>query len=223
MSASQWTERAVKAIDRAFFELVESEPWEFRISADDGAIAELAAIQDHEVPDHSRMDLLIAQHATTTDTEVIRAIARLFASSQLPDRMQAPNGHRPEDPDDDDVGPSDMLQFLEEHARAGSLFRSGLTAGSAIEVEQSEPSPEPSAKTRPPPGHRLTHRTITSMHIRTVRAYAETLCEPELVRQCNEALGPPIKPLDWAIELRRRLAVYWFGVNATALVEGYRG
>src|ERR1700733_4376281 len=91
------TEAAVKAIARAFFEVVESGPMDFGIDPDDpeGAIAALAAIQDLEVPPHSRTDLLIAQHATSThDDGVVRAIARLFASSQLPHRIQVPNEQR---------------------------------------------------------------------------------------------------------------------------------
>jgi hypothetical protein len=178
------------------------ESWNFGVDPDDGdgAIAALTAIQDHEVPAHSRMDLLIAQHATDIDEKVLRAIARLFASSQFPDRIQAPNGEQPGDEDEDEGSPSDILQFLEEQAAAGKLFLPDL------DLEPSEPRPEPSTSTRVPPAHHLTGRTLTSVHIRTIRAYAETLLEHDLVRKCNDALGPPMNPLVWALDLRRQLA-----------------
>lgn len=188
----------MQAIERAFFEVVESEPWEFSVELGEGAIGELAAIQDLEVPAHNRMDLLIARNATRRSSEVLRAIARLFVSSHLPDRIQAPNGQQLEE----DEGPFEILQFLEEQAAAGTLFRDD------IEPEPSEAPPAP-ATGRRSAAHRLTHHTLTSVHIRALRAYAETTTQHDLVAECDQALGPPMDPLVWAINLRRRLAGHY--------------
>jgi hypothetical protein len=193
VSTSHWTEAAVKAIDRAFFEVVESEPWEYSVELGAGAIGALAAIQDHEVPGHSRMDLLIARDATRRSEAVLRAIARLFASSKLPDRVQAPNGQGPEEEDED------LLQVLKEQAAAGKLLRED------VKVAPTEVPPGPPRST----GHRLTQHTLTSVHIRRLRAYAETTALHELVTECDQALGPPVDPLVWALDLRRRLAGYY--------------
>jgi hypothetical protein len=144
------------------------------------------------------MDLLIARNATRRSVEVIRAIARLFASSQLPDRIQSPNGQRL---DEDDDGPVDILQFLEDQAAAGTLFKEH------VESESSEaPTELPSARST---ARHLTQHTISSVHIRTIRAYAETAAEHDLVRECDQALGPPMDPLIWVLDLRRRLAGYY--------------
>lgn len=193
VSTSHWTEAAVKAIDRAFFEVVESEPWKFSVELGEGAIGELAAIEDHEVPAHSRMDLLIARNATRRSQEVLRAIARLFASSQLPDRAQAPNGQGPEEDEED------ILQLIERHAAAGTLFRD------AVEVAPTEVPPEP-PRSKP---RRLTPHTITSAHICRLRDYAQTTVQTEIMTLCDQALGPPMDPLVWAIVVRQRLAGYY--------------
>lgn len=56
---------------------------------------------------------------------------------------------------------------------------------------------------------RLTHDTLTSVHIRRLRAYAETTAEHELVTECDQAMRPPMDPLIWALDLRRRLAGHY--------------
>jgi hypothetical protein len=133
---------------------------------------------------------------------VVRAIARLFASSQLPARVQAPNGQ----PffEDKDEGPTDLWQFLEAQAAAGTLFRADLD----LEAAPSEAPPEPPGRVRSTAYH-LTEHTITSVHIRTLRAYAERTSEIDLVATCDQALGPPMDPLVWALQVRRRLAGYY--------------
>ncbi len=208
---SQWTEAAVKAIDRAFYEIVECEPWEFGVDPtdEDGAIAGLLAIHDLDVPAHSRMDLLIAQHATQIDDKVLRALARLFASSRHPDRVQGPNGEQfrekyfDKDVDEDEGAPSDILQYLEQQPAAGTRLRPDFDPSESLESER---PPAPPTRPRVPPAHRLTAHTLSSTHIHTIRAYAEKLQAHEVMRACDDALGPPIDPLAWAIERRRQLA-----------------
>jgi hypothetical protein len=204
----EWTPAAVNAIDRAFFEVVESEWWEFGVDPEeeDSAIAALAAIPDIEAPAHNRMDLLIAQHARRIDAPVLRAIARLFASSQL-GRIQPPNARDPNARNKDE-GPSDILEFINVQAAAGTLFRP--------DFDPSEDQPEPEPTTRVPKTHRLTEHTLLSMHIRTLRAYAETLEERGVVSACDDALGSPIDPLAWTLNLRRRLA----GLYNAFLMDG---
>lgn len=213
----------MNAIGQAFYEVVECEPWEFGIDPDneDGAIARLRALRDHDVPAHSRMDLLIAQHAMRIDAKVLRAIARLFASSRHPDRNQAPNGEQFREKygkkDNDEGSPTDFLQSLYQQAAAGTLFRSDFDQS---ESREGAPLPTPSTRPYVPAAHHLTTHTLSSMHIQTIRAYAEKLQEHEVVRACDDAVGPPIDPLAWAIDLRRRLAgIYnaWFLEDTTPI------
>jgi hypothetical protein len=198
----------VKAIERAFREIVESACWKFAIAPDDpdGAIAALVAIQDHEVPAHSRLDLLIVQHATDTTLSVVRALARLFASSQL-HRIQPPNEQPPwmekNNADDEqeqlESARLDLAQRL-ERTGAGMLFGPGVGPEPGVALEDRR------WRARVLPAERLTRYTITSIHIRTLRAQAETMRDESLLRDCNEALRPPSHPLTRALEVREHLA-----------------
>jgi hypothetical protein len=219
----------VKAVDRAFHEIVEAEWWQsgFAPDAEDGAIAGLIAIEDHEVPAHSRVDLLIAKHATQVDDKLLRALARMFASSQDPAREQVPNGQSIQDylreqyaaaldeDDDGDGDPSAYLDLMEAQAAAAPWFRANPDPDVVIEQAASPPPPPPPPKRLVVDStghhvelgaHRLNEHTISAIHIRTIRAHAETLCEQLVVRACDDALGPPIDPFVRALQLRRRLA-----------------
>lgn len=203
MIPTQWTQRAVKAVERAFFEIVESDRCDFYVAFGEGALGELAAIQDHEVPPHSRMDLLIAQHATMRESQVMRAVARLFASSQLPERLQAPNGRDPYVKGSDD-GPTNIFEYLAEQGAAGTLLR----PSDEVEVELREHTSR--LLDIPMSSHlHLTEHTLTSMHVRTVRAHAQKLRDSETVRECDEVLQGPVHPLHRALLVRRRLAGFY--------------
>lgn len=184
----------MKAVDRAFFEVVESEPWQFEVGLGIGALGELAKIRDDEVPPRCRMDLLVARNATMRSTELLRAIARLFANSQLPDRVQAPNKYQLDDKDE----PVDLLAFIDAHAAAGTLFNED-----ALSASTAEPSESPSKRST------VSSTTISSVHIGELRAYAEATGQVELMAECDQALGPPMDPLVWALDLRRRLAALY--------------
>lgn len=194
VSTSQWTEAAVKAVDRAFFEVVESAQWEFEVGFGIGALGALAKVRDDEVPARCRMDLLVARNATRRSEELLRAIARLFASSQLPDRVQAPNEYQLDDEDE----PGDILAIIDAHAAAGTLFNEDVPPASTA-----EPSESPSKRST------VTNITISSVHIGELRAFAEATGQVELMAECDQALGPPMDPLVWALDLRRRLAALY--------------
>ena len=188
------------AIDRAFYEVVECEHWQFDVELGEGAIAQLATLQDLEVPENSRWDLLIAQNATERSEKVLRAIARLFVSLHLPDRIQSPSGQLPDEPKvvEDYF---DFIARLERQAARMPFSKPG-------ESESREALPE-AAPVEPPKAHHLNEYTITSVHIRTIRANAERTQYFNIVELCDAALAPPVDPLIRALSIRRQLASYY--------------
>jgi hypothetical protein len=204
---SAWSRAAVQAIERAFVELVERAESHDRCDPDDpdGAIAALVALEDYEVPAASRLDLVIAQHARCHDVRVVRAIARLFAACQLPDRPQPPRREAPVD-EVNDGAPFDLAPHLEQQAATASLFRSGL------ELEPADLQLRASLPERWPPrriAHPLTAHTLAAMHVRTLRTHARTLHDDRIVRECDELLAGPRDPWHRTMELRRHLSALY--------------
>jgi hypothetical protein len=204
---SAWSYAAVQAIERAFVELVERAESHDRCDPDDpdGAIAALVALEDHEVPAASRLDLMIAQHARCPDARVVRAVARLFAACQLPDRRQPPRREAPVD-EADDGAPFDLALHLEQQPATATLFRSGL------ELEPADLQLRASLPERWPPRrivHPLTAHTLLAMHVRTLRTYARTLHDDRIVRECDELLAGPRDPWHRTMELRRHLSALY--------------